>query len=188
MHRLLPILALAAAPLFAVEAVKITEKEMAAPDASGNVNLATTDRRLEALLQYLGRAGNVKFALADDAIKEIFVTEAELKDVKNVTWRGALELICRRKKLRIDERRLEKERVLTLSKPELITMKFKGADVREVIFAIAQAGKLNVVIDPDVKGEITLNFTDVPCDEAITTIAKALGYEIVIEKNSYRVK
>ncbi|HYF52505.1 MAG TPA: hypothetical protein VEJ63_24065 [Planctomycetota bacterium] len=188
MLRLLPVLALVGTSLFAVETVKITEKEIAAPDASGSVNLATTDWRLDALLLYLGRVGNVKFALTEDSIKDILVTEAELKDVKSVTWRGALEMICRRKKLRIDDRRLEKDRMVTISKPELITMKFKDADVRDVIFAIAAIGKLNVIIDPDVKGTITLNFTDVPCDEAITTIAKTLGYEIVVEKSGYRVK
>jgi len=193
MHRLLQIVTiLCSAQALAVETVKITENEPPPPPpppmAAGRVDLATTDRRMESLLFYLGRSGNVKFALTENAIKDIVVTEAELKNVKNVTWRGALDMICGAKKLRIDERLLEKERTLTISKPELISMRFKDADVREVVWAIAQSGKLNVIIDPDVKGNITLNFTDVPCDEAIATVAKTLGYEIVVEKSGFRVK
>ena len=185
---LLLLLVLMCLRLLAVETVKITEKDPAPANADGMVDLATTDRRMDSLLLYLGRAGNVKFALADNAIKDLVVTEAELKNVRNVTWRGALDMICRAKKLRVDDRLLKKERSITISKPELISMRFKDADVRDVLWTIALAGKVNLVIDPDVKGSITVNFNDVPCDDAIATVARTLGYEVVTEKTGQRVK
>ena len=55
---------------------------------------------------------------------------------------------------------------------ELVSMKFKDVDIRDVIICLCSIGRLNVVFDPDVSGKITLNLHDVPWDQALDVILK----------------
>lgn len=63
---------------------------------------------------------------------------------------------------------------------DLVSIKFKDADIRDVIICLCSIGRLNVVFDPDVSGKITLNLHDVPWDQALDVILKTnhLGKEI----------
>jgi len=48
---------------------------------------------------------------------------------------------------------------------EIISLKFKDADLRDVILFLADFAGLNVIFDPEVRGTITLNLQDVPWDQ-----------------------
>ncbi len=63
---------------------------------------------------------------------------------------------------------------------ELVSLKFKDADIRDVILCLCSIGRLNVVFDPDVSGKTTLSLHDVPWDQALDVILKTnhLGKEI----------
>ena len=63
-----------------------------------------------------------------------------------------------------------------------INMDFQGADLRAVlrVFASDEVSGLNLVIDPSVQGEVNVDLTEVPWDQAFDIILRAnqLAYEI----------
>jgi type IV pilus assembly protein PilQ len=63
---------------------------------------------------------------------------------------------------------------------EPISMSLKDADVREVLRSFARISGLNVVIQPGVKGTVTVELESVPWDQALDQILKInnLGYEL----------
>jgi type IV pilus assembly protein PilQ len=70
---------------------------------------------------------------------------------------------------------------------ETISMSLKDADVREVLRTFARLSGLNVVIQPGVRGTVTVELERVPWDQALDQILKinGLGYEL--EGNIMRV-
>lgn len=70
------------------------------------------------------------------------------------------------------------EPVKRLSK-EKVTLKMRGADVKSVIRSLARVSGKNVLVKNDVKGEINVDFTNVPWDEAFNSILKAQGLSYI---------
>ena len=70
---------------------------------------------------------------------------------------------------------------------ELISPKFKDADLRDVILSICESFNLNVVFDPEVKGIVTCDFKDVPWDQFIEIILKINRMGKIIEGNVLRI-
>ncbi|KPJ69652.1 hypothetical protein AMJ44_03080 [candidate division WOR-1 bacterium DG_54_3] len=66
-------------------------------------------------------------------------------------------------------------------KGELITIRFKDADVRDVIMYLCRIGGLNVVFDPEVSGKVSCDLRDVPWDQALDVILKINRLGKVIE-------
>lgn len=54
----------------------------------------------------------------------------------------------------------------------LISLNFEKAEVRDVLAALGLKKGINIIIDDDVKGEITLNLQNVSFEEALATITK----------------
>jgi type IV pilus assembly protein PilQ len=63
---------------------------------------------------------------------------------------------------------------------EPISLNLKEADIRDVLRTFADLTGLNMAIDPDVNGQVTVNFTDVPWDQALDIILhqNSLGYTL----------
>ena len=63
---------------------------------------------------------------------------------------------------------------------EPMTLSLQGADVKDVLRSFAQISGLNVVVQPGVTGSVTIEFTDVPWDQALDQILKinGLGYQL----------
>lgn len=70
---------------------------------------------------------------------------------------------------------------------ELISPKFKDADLRDVILVIAEIAGLNVIFDPGVRGSVTCDFTDVPWDQFLDLILKTNDMGKTIEGNVLRI-
>lgn len=70
---------------------------------------------------------------------------------------------------------------------EIITLKFKDADLRDVILYLGDFAKLNVVFDPEVRGVVTCNLEDVPWDQALDIILKNNKLGKVLEGNVLRI-
>jgi len=70
---------------------------------------------------------------------------------------------------------------------EPISMSLKDADVREVLRTFARLSGLNIVIQPGVRGTVTVELERVPWDQALDQILKinGLGYEL--EGNIMRI-
>ncbi|MBM3311382.1 MAG: type IV pilus secretin PilQ, partial [Candidatus Aminicenantes bacterium] len=55
---------------------------------------------------------------------------------------------------------------------ELLSPKFKDADLRDVVLWLCEKVGLNVIFDPDVRGTVTCSFEDVPWDQFLDYILK----------------
>ena len=70
---------------------------------------------------------------------------------------------------------------------EPITLSLKDADIRDLLRSFSEFSGLNFVIQPSVRGTVTVQLTDVPWDQALDLILRTndLGYEL--EGNILRI-
>ena len=82
---------------------------------------------------------------------------------------------------------------ITLGEPaqrfrgEPISLDLKDADIRDVLLTFSKLARLNMVIDPDVRGSVTVRLENVPWDQALEVILKVNGLGYVLEGNMVRV-
>lgn len=70
---------------------------------------------------------------------------------------------------------------------ELISLKFKDADLRDVVLFLADFAGLNVIFDPEVRGNVTCNLQEVPWDQALDIVLRQNRMGKVIEGNVLRI-
>jgi len=70
---------------------------------------------------------------------------------------------------------------------EVISLKFKDADLRDVILYLADFADLNVVFDPDVRGSVTCDLRAVPWDQALDIVLRYNRMGKSIEGNVLRI-
>lgn len=70
---------------------------------------------------------------------------------------------------------------------EIVSLKFKDADLRDVVLYLADFAGLNVVFDPGVSGTVTVDLEDVPWDQALDLILKINKMGKTIEGNVLRI-
>ncbi|PYQ33572.1 MAG: hypothetical protein DMF57_09060 [Acidobacteria bacterium] len=76
------------------------------------------------------------------------------------------------------------ERVYT---GEPISLNLKDADLKDVIRTFAELTGLNIAVDPGVTGSVTVDFVDVPWDQALDIILRQNNLSYVLEGNVMRV-
>jgi type IV pilus assembly protein PilQ len=69
-----------------------------------------------------------------------------------------------------------------------VTITMSDADIRKVVEAVADQAGVDVVISPEVKGNVTVKLTDVPLEEALRNILAAHGFSYVATENMIRVE
>jgi type IV pilus assembly protein PilQ len=70
---------------------------------------------------------------------------------------------------------------------EPISLKFKDADLRDVVLYLAEFANLNVVFDPDVRGTVTCDLTLLPWDQALDIVLRYNRMGKTIEGNVLRI-
>ena len=70
---------------------------------------------------------------------------------------------------------------------EPISLDLKDADIRDVLLTFSKLARLNMVIDPDVRGSVTVRLENVPWDQALEMILKVNGLGYVLEGNIARI-
>ena len=70
---------------------------------------------------------------------------------------------------------------------EILSLKFKDADLRDVVFYLAEFASLNVVFDSDVRGVVSVDLRDVPWDQALDLVLKQNKMGRSIEGNVLRI-
>ncbi len=68
-----------------------------------------------------------------------------------------------------------------LSQSKRITLEFKDADIRDVINILSEVSGLNFVVDPEVKGTVTIKLRNVPWKKALDIILKVNGLGMIEE-------
>jgi len=70
---------------------------------------------------------------------------------------------------------------------DIISLKIKDSDLKDVVLYLAEFAGLNVVFDPDVRGSVTVNLQDVPWDQALDIILKQNKMGKTIDGNILRI-
>lgn len=70
---------------------------------------------------------------------------------------------------------------------ERVTMNFKDADLADFFRLIHEISGLNIVVDPNVKGTVTLALEDVPWDQALDIVLRNNGLGKEVEGNVVRI-
>jgi len=68
-----------------------------------------------------------------------------------------------------------------------ISVEFKDADIQDVFRVLALKGNVSIVSDPEVKGLVTVQITDVPWEKVLDVICRTYGYAYERETNIIRV-
>ncbi len=71
---------------------------------------------------------------------------------------------------------------------ETMSLDVKDTDIRDVIRMISKGYGLNIILDRDVSGKVTLHLTDAPIIEGLTTLAESNGWELIKEGSVYRIR
>jgi len=90
-------------------------------------------------------------------------------------------------KASLEQKPLEKTAIV----PELQMMSpldVKDADIQDVIRTISKGYNVNIILDKDVTGKVTVHLSDVPVLEGLRTLARSIGLEVVKEGNVYRIR
>lgn len=70
---------------------------------------------------------------------------------------------------------------------DVISMKFKDADLRDVVLYLGEIASLNVIFDPDVRGIVTCDLDSIPWDQALDLILRNNKMGKTIEGNVLRI-
>lgn len=68
-----------------------------------------------------------------------------------------------------------------------ISLNLKDADIKDVLRTFAQLTGLNIAVDPQVSGTVTVDFVDVPWDQALDLILRQNGLTFILDGNVMRV-
>ena len=69
-----------------------------------------------------------------------------------------------------------------------VSLEFKDADIRDVIETLGRETGLNFVVDPRVRGPVTVTLRDVTVEQALKLILDAHGYTYTVEDGVYLIK
>ena len=64
----------------------------------------------------------------------------------------------------------------------------KDADIQDVIRTISKGYNLNIILDKEAAGKVTVHLSSVPVIEGLQTLVRSIGLEIVKEGSVYRIR
>ncbi len=70
---------------------------------------------------------------------------------------------------------------------EPITLNLKDADIKDTLQKFSELTGLNIVLDPEVRGSVTVSLADIPWDQALELILKINGLGYTLEGNVMRI-
>jgi type II secretory pathway component HofQ len=87
--------------------------------------------------------------------------------------------------LKFEEQNLERKQYNASKRwtGELISVDFKDIDIKDFFRFIAEISGMNMILDPAVKGSLTLKLTEVPWDQALDLVCRTYGLGYQIEGN-----
>ncbi len=72
--------------------------------------------------------------------------------------------------------------------PQAMSLDVKDTDIKDVIRMISKGYGLNIILDREITGKVTLHMTDVPIIEGLTTLAESNGWQLIKDGSVYRIR
>ncbi|HLA37637.1 MAG TPA: secretin and TonB N-terminal domain-containing protein [Candidatus Brocadiales bacterium] len=79
------------------------------------------------------------------------------------------------------------EKVKKPETPRVYSLFVRDADVRDVLQGFSKEGKVNIVVDPDVSGKVTIDLKDVTMAQAMDALLSPMGLEYRVDSGFIRV-
>lgn len=133
-----------------------------------------SDRPLSEVLRELSIESGINIILKEDRGQAISLR------INNLPWEQVLDLITIQYGLEIQK---QSDLLWFVTTPPSITIQLKDADIRTVVEMISRKIGWNFVIDPDVKGSITLDLKDVPWRKALDIVLQVGDFRWVENEN-----
>lgn len=149
-----------------------------APSLDARVNLRIADQSLEDVVAHLRERSGANIVVIDPSPEELISKEKLSIELTDVPWRDALELVAEKAQCVVEERTAG---VLAVTRPKKVNFMFADQDIRSVIDAIGKVSGANIVVGPEVMGNISVRLTDVPWRDALEVVAKTLNFTVVEE-------
>jgi type II secretory pathway component GspD/PulD (secretin) len=134
------------------------------------VSLHVKDQPIADVIAYLQERSGINIVLAEGVKDRVSI------DLDLVPWRLALESVAEKAGCVLVEKAAN---LIRVEQPPRVTFEFSGAEVRQVIDAIAKVAGASVVVAPNVEGAVYLRINDVPWRTALETVAKSQGLVVV---------
>lgn len=141
------------------------------------MNLA--ERTLEDIVQNLRERSGANIEIIDTEQEVISTAVIRSLQLSDVHWRVALEIAAEKAGCVVEERR---NGVLLVTRPPMVMFQYPDADIRTIISDIGKISGANIVIAPEVVGNLSVSFNGVPWRDALEVVAKTRGYTVVEEK------
>lgn len=149
-----------------------------AQSLDARVNLRVADQTLEDVVAHLRERSGANIVVVDPSAEEQ-VTKVKVSiDLTDVPWRDALEIVAEKALCVVEERT---GGLLVVTRPKKVTFMFADQDIRSVIDAIAKVSGANIIVGPEVVGNVSVRLTDVPWRDALDVVAKTLNFTVVEE-------
>ncbi|MBI3832606.1 MAG: hypothetical protein HY291_23995 [Planctomycetes bacterium] len=140
--------------------------------------IKVTEKPLKQVLDFLSQISRLNIRALREKEEKMLVS----MDLESVTYRGVLDYLSKKYGLLIDDSKID-QKLIFVSSPPKVSMIFTRADIRDVINTIAMQAGANIVIGPEVTGEISMRLEDVPWRDALNIVVKTLDFVAVPEAN-----
>ena len=97
------------------------------------------------------------------------VQETVTVSLREIPWREAVDVIAKMTRCEVEERPGD---ILLLTQPPKVTIQFTDANVRTVLQLLAAYSGKNIIISPQVTGDVTLDLKEVHWLRALHAIVK----------------
>ena len=76
----------------------------------------------------------------------------------------------------------------SVGQDQKLSIDVKDTDIRDVIRMISKGYNLNILLDQDITGKVTLHLVDVPIMEGLRSIAESNGLDVIKEGSVYKIQ
>ncbi|MBI3832270.1 MAG: tetratricopeptide repeat protein [Planctomycetes bacterium] len=161
------------------EAASAPPEARPAPENAGPqqpFSLKVTDKPLKQVLDFLSQVGRVEIRLnrANDEALPVSM------DLQNATWERTLDFLERKYDLVIDRAALQQKVIAVATRPK-VSLRFENTEVREVVRSIAQQAGVELAVNPEVAGAVSLRIENAAWKDALAQIAGMLDCKLVLD-------
>lgn len=156
---------------------KFLEKARAstAPVGSGVIGEVTVeDADLRDVMDQIARRVGVNILVDPDVHEKVTLS------LRSIPWRDCVDIIAKMSKC--DVRTLPGG-TLVLEQPPKVTIQFVDANIRTVLQLLAAYSGKNIVVSPEVHGDVTLDLHEVNYLTALLMISRALHCHVAMRKD-----
>ncbi|MFN0242797.1 MAG: type II secretion system protein GspD [Planctomycetota bacterium] len=158
--------------------ILVAQSRGQAQSLDARVNLRVADQSLEDVVAHLRERSGANIVVIDPSAEEQVSKVKVSIDLTDVPWRDALDVVAEKALCVVEERTAG---LLAVTRPKKVTFMFADQDIRSVIDAIAKVSGANIIVGPEVVGNVSVRLTDVPWRDALYVVAKTLNFTVVEE-------